>query len=72
VVLTGKALIWERNPVLIRKFSEFATFCRIINFFDGIYVSTFKMVIIDSNLLPLMITAGLMGYFGIPLNHQRF
>jgi predicted RND superfamily exporter protein len=45
-------------------------FCSLSDFFvDGIHVSLFQngVVSLIPNLLPLMITAGLMGYFGIPL-----
>jgi predicted RND superfamily exporter protein len=34
---------------------------------------SFKMVVVSlTNLLPLMITAGLMGYFGIPIHNIGF
>jgi hypothetical protein len=45
------------------------------NFFvDGIHVPLLQMVVVSliPNLLPLMITAGLMGYFESCQNHPQY
>lgn len=71
VVLTGKALVFEKgtkylldNLVSSLLFAVFLISLLMIFMFRSL-----KMVVISliPNLLPLMITAGLMGYFGIPL-----
>ncbi|NGY36417.1 MMPL family transporter [Flavobacterium sp. XN-5] len=71
VVMTGKALVFEKgtkyllNNLLMSLL--FAVF--LISMLMVFMFRSFKMVIVSliPNLLPLMITAGLMGYFGIPL-----
>lgn len=71
VTLTGKALVFEKgtkylldNLVSSLLFAVFLI-CMLMVFM----FRSFKMVVVSviPNLLPLMITAGLMGYFGIPL-----
>ncbi|MDI1316329.1 efflux RND transporter permease subunit [Flavobacterium sp.] len=71
VTMTGKALVFEKgtkylldNLVTSLLFAIF-----IISMLMVFMFRSFKMVIVSliPNLLPLMITAGLMGYFGIPL-----
>ncbi|WP_418264242.1 efflux RND transporter permease subunit [Flavobacterium faecale] len=71
VVMTGKALVFEKgtkylldNLVTSLLFAVFLICVLMIFMFRS-----FKMVVVSviPNLLPLMITAGLMGYFGIPL-----
>jgi predicted RND superfamily exporter protein len=65
--MTGKVVLKkERNTYLT---TNVTTFCGLSNFnVDGLMFRSFKMVVVSliPNLLPLMITAGLMGYFGIP------
>lgn len=71
VVMTGKALVFEKgtkyllNNLLMSLL--FAVF--LISMLMVFMFRSFKMVVVSliPNLLPLMITAGLMGYFGIPL-----
>lgn len=71
VVMTGKALVFEKGTkYLLDNLATsllFAVFliCLLMVFM----FRSFKMVVVSliPNLLPLMITAGLMGYFGIPL-----
>jgi predicted RND superfamily exporter protein len=71
VVMTGKALVFEKgtkyllNNLLMSLL--FAVF--LISLLMVFMFRSFKMVVVSliPNLLPLMITAGLMGYFGIPL-----
>ena len=71
VVMTGKALVFEKgtkylldNLVTSLLFAVFLISLLMIFMFRS-----FKMVVVSliPNLLPLMITAGLMGYFGVPL-----
>ncbi|MNS61956.1 Multidrug resistance protein MexB [compost metagenome] len=71
VVMTGKALVFEKgtkylldNLVTSLLFAVF-----LISLLMVFMFRSFKMVVVSliPNLLPLMITAGLMGYFGIPL-----
>ncbi|MCG9792185.1 efflux RND transporter permease subunit [Flavobacterium algicola] len=71
VIMTGKALVFEKgtkylldNLVSSLLFAVFLI-CMLMVFM----FRSFKMVVVSliPNLLPLMITAGLMGYFGIPL-----
>ncbi|WP_366185318.1 MMPL family transporter [Flavobacterium ovatum] len=71
VVMTGKALVFEKgtkylldNLVTSLLFAVFLICVLMLFMFRS-----FKMVVVSviPNLLPLTITAGLMGYFGIPL-----
>ena len=71
VSLTGKALVFEKgtkylldNLVTSLLFAIF-----LISLLMVFMFRSFKMVVVSliPNLLPLLITAGLMGYFGIPL-----
>ncbi|MEZ7499098.1 MMPL family transporter [Flavobacterium sp. Arc3] len=71
VVMTGKALVFEKgtkylldNLLMSLLFAVF-----LISLLMVFMFRSFKMVVVSliPNLLPLMITAGLMGYFGIPL-----
>jgi predicted RND superfamily exporter protein len=71
VVLTGKALIFEKGTqyLLENLVSSLLFAVLLISLLMVFMFRSFKMVIVSliPNLLPLMITAGLMGYFGIPL-----
>lgn len=71
VSLTGKALIFLKgtkylinNLVLSLSLAVF-----LIAVFMAFMFRSFKMILISilPNILPLLITAGLMGYFGVPL-----
>jgi hypothetical protein len=71
VVMTGKALVFEKgtkylldNLLMSLLFAVF-----LISLLMVFMFRSFKMVVVSliPNLLPLMVTAGLMGYFGIPL-----
>lgn len=71
VIMTGKALVFEKgtkylldNLLMSLLFAVFLISLLMVFMFRSL-----KMVVVSliPNLLPLMITAGLMGYFGIPL-----
>ncbi len=71
VTLTGKALVFQKgtnylvnNLVVSLLFAVF-----LISLFMAYMFRSFKMIIISliPNLLPLLITAGLMGYLGVPI-----
>jgi len=71
VTMTGKALVFQKgtnylvnNLVMSLLFAIF-----LISLFMSYLFRSFKMIIISliPNLLPLLITAGLMGYLGVPL-----
>ena len=71
VTLTGKALVFQKgtnylvtNLVLSLLFAIF-----LISLFMAYLFRSFKMVLISliPNLLPLIITAGVMGYLGVPI-----
>ncbi len=71
VVMTGKAYVFEKGTkYLLNNLATsllFAVF--LISLLMVFMFRSFKMVVVSliPNLLPLMITAGLMGYLGIPL-----
>jgi len=71
VTLTGKALVFQKGTTyLIDNLVSsliFAIF--LISLFMAYLFRSFKMIIISliPNLLPLLITAGLMGYLGVPI-----
>ena len=71
VVMTGKALVFEKGTkyLLDNLVSSLLFAVFLISLLMVFMFRSFKMVVISliPNLLPLMITAGLMGYFGIPL-----
>ncbi|MGA9637192.1 efflux RND transporter permease subunit [Flavobacterium sp.] len=71
VVLTGKALVFEKGTqyLLDNLVSSILFAILLICLLMLFMFRSFKMVIVSliPNLLPLIITAGLMGYFGIPL-----
>lgn len=71
VTLTGKALVFQKgtkylvnNLVMSLIFAIF-----LISLFMAYLFRSFKMIVISliPNLLPLLITAGLMGYLGVPI-----
>lgn len=71
VTLTGKALVFQKGTnYLIKNLVTsllFAIF--LISLIMAYLFRSFKMIIISliPNLLPLLITAGLMGYLGVPI-----
>ncbi len=71
VTITGKALVFQKGTsFLVDNLVEsllFAIF--LISIFMAFLFRSFKMIIVSlvPNLLPLLITAGLMGYLGIPI-----
>ncbi|WP_163398348.1 efflux RND transporter permease subunit [Flavobacterium fluviatile] len=71
VVMTGKALVFEKGTkyLLNNLISSILFAILLISLLMVFMFRSFKMVVVSliPNLLPLMITAGLMGYFGIPL-----
>ena len=71
VSLTGKALVFEKGTkyLLDNLISSLLFAILLISLLMVFMFRSFKMVVVSliPNLLPLIITAGLMGYFGIPL-----
>lgn len=71
VTLTGKAYVFEKGTkyLLSNLVSSLLFAVLLISLLMIFMFRSFKMVIVSliPNLLPLMITAGLMGYFGVPL-----
>lgn len=71
VTLTGKALVFQKgttylvdNLVLSLLFAIF-----LISLFMAYLFRSFKMILVSllPNILPLLITAGMMGYLGVPI-----
>lgn len=71
VIMTGKALVFEKGTkyLLENLVSSILFAILLISLLMIFMFRSFKMVIVSliPNILPLVITAGLMGYFGIPL-----
>ena len=71
VTITGKALVFLKGTDYLIKNLVFSLSLAIvlIAFFMGWTFKSFKMIIISlvPNLLPLLLTGGLMGYLGIPI-----
>ena len=71
VLLTGKSLLFIKGTKYLIKnlFLSLSLAILLISFFMAYMFRSFKMIIISliPNLLPLIITAGLMGFFSIPL-----
>ena len=71
VTLTGKALVFQKGTTyLVNNLIESLIFAIFLIVLLMIYLfRSFKMVLasVITNILPLCITSGLMGYFGIPL-----
>jgi hypothetical protein len=71
VNLTGKALVFEKGTkyLLENLVSSLLFAILLISLLMVFMFRSFKMVVVSliPNVLPLLITAGLMGYFGIPL-----
>ncbi len=71
VTLTGKAFVFEKGThyLIDNLFSSLIFAIFLIAGLMAYLFRSFKMVLISilPNLLPLIMTAGLMGYFGVPL-----
>ncbi len=71
VTVTGKALVFMKGTGYLVKnlVSSLALAVILISLFMAFMFRSFKMIIISliPNILPLTITAGMMGYLGIPL-----
>lgn len=71
VTITGKAFVFEKGTTyLINNLIESLIFAIFLIVLLMIYLfRSYKMVLASvlTNVLPLIITSGLMGYFGIPL-----
>ncbi len=71
VTLTGKALVFLKgtNYLIINLVITLGLTILLISIFMGWVFRSFPMILISliPNILPLLITAGLMGYLGIPL-----
>ena len=71
VTMTGKAYVFEKGTkyLLNNLVSSLLFALLLISLLMAFMFRSFTMVVVSiiPNLLPLIITAGLMGYFGIPL-----
>ncbi|MDR6300111.1 efflux RND transporter permease subunit [Mesonia maritima] len=71
VTMTGKALVFQKgtNYLVKNLIISLSLAILLIAIFMAWMFRSFKMIIISliPNLLPLLITAGMMGYFGIPI-----
>lgn len=71
VTLTGKALVFQKgtNYLVNNLVSSLIFAIFLISLFMAYLFRSFKMIIISllPNLLPLIMTAGLMGYLGVPI-----
>jgi len=71
VTLTGKALVFLKGTryLINNLVLSLSLAIVLISLFMAFMFRSFKMIMISiiPNILPLLITAGIMGYFGIPL-----
>ena len=71
VIMTGKALVFQKGTKYLVKNLAISLSLAIflISLFMAYMFRSFRMIIISliPNLLPLLITAGLMGYLGVPI-----
>ena len=71
VTITGKALVFQKGTkYLVKNLAISLTLAIfLISLFMAYMFRSFKMIIISliPNILPLVITAGLMGYLGVPI-----
>lgn len=69
--VTGASIIFFKgtNYLITNLFSSLALAIFLISFFMAAMFRSAKMVIVSliPNMIPLLMTAGLMGYFGIPI-----
>ena len=75
VTMTGKALVFQKGTKYLVKNLAISLSLAIflISLFMAYMFRSFRMILISliPNLLPLLVTAGLMGYLGVLLNHQQ-
>jgi predicted RND superfamily exporter protein len=71
VTMTGKALVFQKGTkYLVRNLIISLTLAIfLISLFMAYLFRSFRMIIVSliPNLLPLLVTAGLMGYLGVPI-----
>jgi predicted RND superfamily exporter protein len=71
VILTGKALVFQKGTTYLVKNLALSLTLAIflISLFMAFMFRSFRMIIVSliPNLLPLVVTAGLMGYLGVPI-----
>ena len=71
VILTGKALVFLKgtNYLITNLVVSLSLAILLIALFMAVMFRSFRMILISiiPNILPLLITAGLMGYLGIPI-----
>lgn len=71
VMMTGKALVFQKGTKYLRDnlFLSLGLAIVIISLFMAYMFRSTKMIVVSliPNLLPLVITAGLMGYLGVPI-----
>lgn len=71
VIMTGKALVFQKGTKYLVKnlFISLSLAILLIALFMAYLFRSFRMIVVSliPNLLPLLITAGLMGYLGVPI-----
>jgi len=71
ITITGKALVFQKGTKYLVKNLAISLSLAIflISLFMAFMFRSFRMILVSliPNLLPLLITAGLMGYLGVPL-----
>lgn len=71
ITMTGKALVFQKgtNYLVKNLVLSLSLAILLISLFMAYMFRSFKMVIVSliPNLLPLVLTAGLMGYIGVPI-----
>ncbi|MDP5081069.1 MAG: efflux RND transporter permease subunit, partial [Winogradskyella sp.] len=71
VIMTGKALVFQKGTkYLVRNLIiSLSLAILLISLFMAFLFRSFRMIIVSliPNLLPLLVTAGLMGYLGVPI-----
>ncbi|NQY28702.1 MAG: MMPL family transporter [Flavobacteriaceae bacterium] len=71
VIMTGKALVFQKGTKYLRDnlFLSLGLAIVIISLFMAYMFRSFRMIVVSliPNLLPLVITAGLMGFLGVPI-----
>ncbi|MGB1232210.1 MAG: efflux RND transporter permease subunit [Winogradskyella sp.] len=71
VTMTGKALVFQKGTTYLVKnlVVSLSLAIFLISLFMAYMFRSFKMIIVSliPNLLPLLVTAGLMGYLGVPI-----
>ncbi|WP_044400407.1 RND family transporter [Lacinutrix sp. Hel_I_90] len=71
VTMTGKALVFQKGTTyLVKNLALSLTLAIVlISLFMAYMFRSFRMIVVSliPNLLPLVVTAGLMGYLGVPI-----